>query len=260
MIRLLAMELIFMFAFMSLWFAIALWRKRNDIADIVWGLGFIVATLVAIVINWPISGRAWLVSALVLIWGGRLAIRIFLRSRGKGEDRRYKEWREKWGKHFVIGSFLQVFMLQGLLILIIASPVLLVIHSGNTSLNLLDFIGVLIWLIGFSFEMMGDYQLDRFTQNPANKGKVMKYGLWRYSRHPNYFGEVLLWWGFFTMALSVDMGWLSLIGPLTITFLILKVSGIPLAEKRLKNKPEFQEYMQKTSVFIPLPPKKENPS
>ena len=256
MIRLLAMELIFMFAFMSLWFAIAIWRKRNDIADIVWGLGFIAATLVALFLSWPVSTRALLVSALVLIWGGRLAIRIFLRNRGKEEDRRYQEWRKQWGDHFLIGSFLQVFMLQGILILIVASPVLLVINSAATPLNLLDYIGVLIWLIGFGFE----HQLDCFTKNPANKGKVMKYGLWRYSRHPNYFGEVLLWWGVFLLALSVDKGLLSVIGPLTITFLILKVSGIPLAEKRLKNKEEFQDYMQKTSVFIPLPPKKEKSS
>lgn len=260
MIRLLAMELIFMLAFMSLWFAIAIWRRRNDIADIVWGLGFIAATLVALAISWPVSNKAWLISSLVLIWGGRLAMRIFLRNRGKDEDRRYKEWRKQWGDHYLLGSFLQVFMLQGLLILIVASPVLLVINSGDTHLNFLDYIGVLIWLIGFGFEMVGDHQLDNFTKNPANKGKVMKYGLWRYSRHPNYFGEVLLWWGFFILALSVAKGWLSIIGPLTITFLILKVSGIPLAEKRLKNKEEFQDYMQKTSVFIPLPPKKEKSS
>ncbi len=258
MIQLVAIELIFMFAFMSLWFFIAVSLKRNDIADILWGLGFIAATVVALAFSSPVSEKAWLVSGLILIWGGRLAIRIFLRNRGKDEDRRYKEWREQWGDNYLLGSYLQVFMLQGLLIVIIASPVLVIINSSASSLTSLDFAALVIWLVGFGFEVVGDHQLDKFTQNPANKGKVMKFGLWRYSRHPNYFGEVLLWWGVFLLALSVDNGWLSLIGPLTITFLILKVSGIPLAEKRLKKKEEFQDYMQKTSVFIPLPPKRRN--
>ncbi len=257
MLRLLTLELALMFFFMSTWFAVALWRKRNDIADIVWGLGFISATTCALVYSWPVSGRALLVSALVFIWGGRLAIRIALRNRGKSEDRRYQEWREQWGKHLLLGSFLQVFMLQGFLILIVVIPVLQVITTANPPLNALDYFGILIWLIGFTFEMVGDYQLDQFTKDPGNKGKIMQSGLWRYSRHPNYFGEVLLWWGVYIMALSVGNVWLSLIGPATITFLILKVSGIPLAEKRLRTKTEFQEYMKTTSVFIPLPPRKE---
>ncbi len=258
MVQLLKVELIVMFVFMNLWFTIALWRKRNDIADIVWGLGFVVAVGCALLFSQTLDVRPFLVSILVFIWGGRLAIRIFLRNLGKYEDARYRAWREEWGDHFILRTFLQVFMLQGVLILIISIPVLLIIISDNPPLNFLDYLGTAIWITGFVFEAVGDYQLDRFTRDPGNRGKIMKYGLWRYSRHPNYFGEVLLWWGIFCIALSVENGWLTIIGPATITFLILKVSGIPLAEKRLLRKDEFQQYMKTTSVFFPMPPKKEN--
>lgn len=258
MVQLLKVELVVMFLYMNLWFGVALWKKRNDIADIVWGLGFIVATACALLISSSSDARSFLVSTLVLIWGGRLTIRIFLRNRKKAEDSRYKTWREEWGDTFVLRTFLQIFMLQGVLILIISTPVLHIIISDNPPINYLDYLGTVIWVCGFVFETVGDYQLDRFKMNPANKGKIIQYGLWRYSRHPNYFGEVLLWWGIFCIALSVDNGLWTIIGPATITFLILKVSGIPLAEKRSLNKKEFQQYKRTTSAFFPMPPKKED--
>ncbi len=258
MLQLLAVELIIMFVFMNFWFSVAIWKKRNDIADIVWGLGFIVATICALYISQTISTRAFVVSILVFIWGSRLAIRILLRNLKKSEDARYNEWREEWGDNFFQRTYFQVFMLQGLLILIISVPVFHIIISANPPLRLLDFLGIAMWSVGFFFETVGDYQLDKFTRNPANKGKVMKYGLWKYSRHPNYFGEVLMWWGIFFIALSIQYGWLTIIGPATITFLILKVSGVPMAEKRMRSKEEFQQYMKTTSEFFPLPPKKEN--
>jgi len=257
MLQLLKVELVVMFIFMSLCFCLALWQKRNDIADIVWGLGFIVATISALFFNQSSNARIFLVTTLIFVWGSRLTIRIFLRNIKKSEDPRYKAWREEWKDHFIIRTFLQIFMLQGLLILIILTPVLYIINSGNLPLNYLDLFCTTVWLCGFFFEVVGDYQLDRFKKDPANKGRIMRYGLWRYSRHPNYFGEVLMWWGIFGIALSVENGWITVIGPGCITFLILKVSGIPLAEKRSLHKDEFQQYMKKTSVFFPLPPKKE---
>jgi steroid 5-alpha reductase family enzyme len=258
MFQLMKMELIVMFLFMTLWFGVALWQKRNDIADIVWGLGFVVAAACALFFSQASDARAILVSILVFIWGSRLAIRILLRNIKKPEDPRYRAWRQEWGDNFILRTYLQIFMLQGVLILIIATPVLYITTSDNPPLDYLDYLGTAIWVCGFLFEVVGDYQLDRFKEDPANKGKIMKYGLWRYSRHPNYFGEVLLWWGIFVIALSVKNGWLTLIGPATITFLILKVSGIPLAEKRSLHKEEFQQYMKKTSAFFPMPPKKES--
>jgi steroid 5-alpha reductase family enzyme len=257
MLQLLKVELVVMFLFMSLWFCVALKLKRNDVADIVWGLGFIVATISALFFNQSSNARVFLVSSLIFVWGSRLTIRILLRNIKKSEDPRYKAWREGWGDNFKIRTFLQIFMLQGFLILIISTPVLYIINSGNSPLNFLDLLGTAIWLCGFFFEVVGDYQLDSFKKDPANKGRIMKYGLWRYSRHPNYFGEVLMWWGIFCIALSVENGWFTVIGPGCITFLILKVSGIPLAEKRSLHKDEFQHYMKKTSAFFPMPPKKE---
>ena len=257
MLQLLKVELFVMFLFMSLWFCVALRLKRNDFADIVWGLGFIVSTITALFFNQSFNARVFLVSTLVFVWGIRLTIRIFLRNIKKTEDPRYKAWRKEWGDNFIIRTFLQIFMLQGLLILIVLTPVLYIINSGTSPLNLIDLLAVTVWFCGFIFEVIGDHQLDRFKKDPANKGKIMKYGLWRYSRHPNYFGEVLMWWGIFGIALSVERGWITVIGPGCITFLILKVSGIPLAEKRSLHKDEFQQYMKKTSAFFPMPPKKE---
>jgi steroid 5-alpha reductase family enzyme len=179
-----------------------------------------------------------------------------MRNRGKSEDPRYRKWRQEWGKHSVIRAFLQVFLLQGLLIIIISLPVTFII-LGQKPFGIFDIIGFCIWLVGFSFEAVGDYQLMQYKRDPANKGTIMTKGLWTYTRHPNYFGEVILWWGIYIIALSVPQGWLTILGPLTITFLILKVSGIPLLEEKYKENQEFQVYKRRTSAFFPLPPRKE---
>lgn len=256
MLNLIQTEFLVVFLFMSGCFVVALKLGRNDIADIVWGMIFILAVVTALLTTGRISGRVIIVSALVFIWGGRLAFRIMSRNlKKKSEDFRYREWREEWGEHFLLRSFFQVFMLQGFLALVVVSPVLVIIASDNPPVNYLDCLGVLVWMVGFFFESVGDYQLDRFKSDPDNKGKVMKSGLWRYSRHPNYFGEVTMWWGIYLISLSVPYGYLAIIGPLTITFLILKVSGIPMLEKKYRNNPEFQEYARRTSAFLPLPPK-----
>jgi steroid 5-alpha reductase family enzyme len=240
--------------YMTCWFIAAQIRGRNDIADVAWGLGFILSAAVSLVARGAYPLRGMLVSSLVLIWGVRLALHIHIRNRGRGEDPRYRKWREEWGRWFVLRSFLQVFMLQGLLLLLVATPVVFVNQAPAAPLGWLDVLGLAIWLYGFAFEAIGDWQLLRFIRNPVNKGRLMTAGLWRYTRHPNYFGEVTLWWGIWLMTLALPGGWLTIIGPLTITILILKVSGIPMLEKPYEERADFQEYKRRTSAFFPLPP------
>lgn len=242
-------------AYMIVWFFIALRLRRNDVADIAWGGGFIVAAAASLAVGAG-APRALFVTLLVAIWGLRLMLHIGLRNRGKGEDARYRAWREEWGKHVVLRSFFQVFILQGLLLLLISVPVISVNAAGHGPPALWDVIGAGVWITGFFFEAVGDYQLLRFKKAPGHTGKVMSTGLWKYTRHPNYFGEVALWWGVYILALSVPGGWKTVIGPLTITFLILKVSGIPMLEKRYEGNAEFEEYKRRTSAFFPMPPKK----
>lgn len=241
--------------YMTGWFIAAQIHGRNDIADVAWGLGFILAAAVSLWAGEIYPLRGLLVSALVLVWGIRLAAHIHSRDRGKGEDKRYRKWREEWGKWFVLRSFLQVFMLQGVLLVMVALPVIFVNQAPPVPLGWFDLLGLAIWLTGFTFETVGDRQLLNFIRDPANKGKLMTSGLWRYTRHPNYFGEVTLWWGIWLMTLALPGGWLTIIGPITITFLILQVSGIPMLEKHYEDRADFQEYKRRTSAFFPLPPK-----
>lgn len=245
-----------LFVYMNLWFVFSLIKKRNDVADIAWGLGFILMAWSAYLLSGNVGERGLLVGILVSVWGMRLAWHIYARNKGKAEDYRYLAWRKQWGKWFYIYSYLKVYLLQGALLYIIILPVLVINKNVGPALGWLDIAGAAIWLFGFYFEVVGDAQLSGFIKNPANKGKLMQSGLWAYTRHPNYFGEVTLWWGIWLIALSVPGGLLSAIGPITITFLILKVSGIPLLEQKMAENPEFESYKNRVSMFIPLPPKK----
>lgn len=248
--------ILILFGYMTFWFLVSLVKKRNDVADVAWGLGFVLITWVSFFLADASGIRSMLVGMLVSIWGLRLAWHIHSRNKGKAEDYRYQEWRKAWGKWFYPRSYLQVYLLQGALLFLIASPVLRINEAPGTELGWLDGVGLAVWLVGFYFEAVGDAQLNRFIKNPENKGRLMQGGLWAYTRHPNYFGEVTQWWGIWLLALSVSNGWLSIIGPLTITFLILKVSGIPMLEKKMAQHPDFVEYKRKTSVFIPMIPKR----
>lgn len=246
---------VLLFAYMSLWFVVSLVKKRNDVADIAWGLGFVLMAWSSFVFSGTSGVRGLLVGILVSIWGLRLAWHIHKRNAGKAEDYRYLAWRKAWGKYFYVRSYLQVYLLQGLFLFLIVFPVLTINASSSSPLGWLDIAGVVVWLFGFYFEAVGDAQLARFIKDPENKGKLMQTGLWAYTRHPNYFGEVTQWWGLWLVALGVPGGWLSVIGPLTITFLILKVSGVPMLEKKMKENPAFAEYKKTVSMFIPLPRK-----
>lgn len=239
------------FAYMTAVFLIALLLKDNSIVDIAWGLGFILVALTTLFLGPGFEAHHVLITGLVVVWGLRLASHIFLRNRGRGEDFRYAKWRRDWGRWVVPRSFLQIFMLQGVFMLIIASPIVLVNRSSEEGLIVLDGLGVFLWLTGFLFEAVGDQQLKRFKQKPESKGKIMTSGLWRYTRHPNYFGEAALWWGIFLIALSVRGGWAAVVSPLTISFLLLKVSGVRMLEKKYAGNEEFGVYARRTSAFFP---------
>ncbi|MDQ3076209.1 MAG: DUF1295 domain-containing protein [bacterium] len=246
-----------LFAYMSLWFVLSVFKKKNDVADVAWGLGFVMLAVFSFLLNEVPSVLSSVVTLLVTIWGLRLAYHIYFRNKGKPEDYRYATWRVQWGKWFYLRSYFQIYILQGILLFVISLPVLFINIYCVKSFGILATVGVLVWIFGFFFESVGDAQLKRFIKNPANKGKLMQDGLWKYTRHPNYFGEVTQWWGIFIIALNVPYGWVTIIGPLTITFLILKVSGVPMLEKKMEQNPEFAEYKKRTSMFIPLPVKKE---
>lgn len=253
--------LLFLFVYMCGAFVISLIRRDNGTADIAYGWGFVLVAWTTYLFGNP-GLVAFLASVCATLWAARLSIRIYLRSVGKPEDFRYKEWREAWGKTFVLRSFLQVYVLQGAIIFLVALPLsLLNVYGPGSTLPTLALVGFTLWIIGFFFEAVGDYQLAQFLKNPKNKGAVMDKGLWRYTRHPNYFGESLMWWGLALSAVSVLLPFIGLgalaafISPILITFLLLKVSGVPMLEKRFEGKPAWEAYKKKTSVFIPLPPR-----
>ena len=240
-----------LWGYMSLWFLISLFKRRNDVADVAWGLGFVLLAWTSFFLSDGSGTRGVVVGILVSVWGLRLAWHIHARNRGKAEDYRYLAWRREWGRWFYVRSYVQVYLLQGGLLFLVALPVLIINRSAGRTLGLLYGIGVAVWLGGFLFESVGDAELARFAKDPLNKGKLLQRGLWRYTRHPNYFGEVAQWWGIWLVALGVPGGWFGIIGPLTITLLILKVSGIPMLEKKMAENPDFAEYARRTSVFLP---------
>lgn len=242
------------FVYMTLWFFVSIIKKRNDVADIAWGLGFLLICFF-LFIRKPINSISALIFILVWVWGVRLTMHIFLRSKGKNEDFRYKKWREEWGKYFFIRSYLQVFLLQGFFMFIIALPIIISTISPSQKTIFFTFMGLAIWLVGFSFEAIGDFQLSVFIKNKIHKSDIMQTGLWRYTSHPNYFGEVLVWWGIFIITISLQSGFLGIISPLTITYLLLYVSGIPMLEAKYKDNVAFQAYKLRTSAFFPKLPK-----
>jgi len=242
---------------MTVYFFIAMRIKNNGIVDIAWGGGFILISLSNLMMAEIITLRQIIVSVFVLVWGIRLISHIYSRNHGKPEDFRYRKMRERWGIKADIRSFTHIFMLQGVLLLLIGYPLMLVHLFPGPGFTLFDGAGIFIWILGFTIETVSDLQLYRFIQVKKSKeNPVITTGLWRYSRHPNYFGEALLWWGIFLLLLSVPNGFSAVFGPVLITFLLLKVSGVPLLEKRYAEDPYYQKYAEKTSIFIPWFPKK----
>ncbi len=243
--------------FMFIAFVIA-WRiNRTDLVDLAWGPAFIVAAVASFLLNSYDVGLGFnlqtVVTLLVVIWGLRLTISISKRFRGHPEDKRYVELKQKWKGNQAWNMFTRIFLVQAILATIISLAVIHINLSLETPFSVFTYVGLVIWLIGFMFETIGDRQLRYFLADPINKGKLMMTGLWKYTRHPNYFGEATMWWGIFVMALGTEYGWVASITPVVITFLLLFVSGVPLAEKAFESKPGWAWYERHTSKFFPLP-------
>lgn len=238
--------------FMCSLFEISLVLKRNDVADSGWGIGFIFIALVTFFIAPTLVLSKIILLILVSIWGIRLSTHIYFRNKNKPEDKRYQKWREEWGKNFYIRSFLQVYMLQGFFMLLISTPIIFSMSGDIRPYQYIFLIiGTFVWILGFTFEVIGDTQLKRFLLQPENKGHIITTGLWKYTRHPNYFGEVVQWWGIWVISLGLAPWYMTIIGPVTISWLILFVSGIPLTERSYKDNLEFQNYAKRTSMFFP---------
>ncbi|MFT4643229.1 MAG: steroid 5-alpha reductase family enzyme [Candidatus Azotimanducaceae bacterium] len=258
MITLLSHAALIILALITLLWIWSVFIKNVSIVDIFWGFGFVVVNVIYAYMSGELNARKILILTLVSIWGIRLVIYLAIRNIGKGEDFRYQEFRRNYGpKRYWWFSFFQTFLLQGVLIMIISLP-LLGIHSSATSgdLNVLDYLGILVWIIGFTFETVGDFQLARFKKNVKNKGKVLNKGFWKYTRHPNYFGDSAVWWAYGIFSIAAGSYW-QIIGSIIMTLLIIKISGVSLLEKTLKDtKPQYRDYIQKTNSFFPWFPKK----
>ena len=251
-------NLAIIFGMMTFLWLISVFLKNVSIVDLFWGFGFVLSSVVYFILTDGNSPRKILLLVLVTIWGLRLSLYLAWRNIGKGEDFRYREFRRQYGENrYWWISYFQTFLLQGLLMWLISAPLLGAQYlEPQNDLNILDFAGIIIWSVGFLFEAGGDWQLARFKSNPANKGKVLSTGFWRYTRHPNYFGDAAVWWGFALICLSAG-SYIPVLGSVLMTLLIIKVSGVALLEKTLKsNKPEYIAYVEKTSAFIPWFPKK----
>ena len=234
---------------------VSLARRDVSIVDSLWSLFFLLAAAVYAATTPDAGPRTLLVLTLVIVWALRLSAYITWRNRGEGEDRRYQAIRRNNEPHFAFKSLYIVFGLQGLLAWLISLPLLAAMVSG-ASINALDLIGAGLWAIGMAFEAGGDYQLARFKARADNQGKVMDQGLWRYTRHPNYFGEFCIWWGFYAIALAGGAWW-AVVSPLIMTGLLLRVSGVALLEKDIgERRPAYREYITRTNAFFPGPPRK----
>jgi steroid 5-alpha reductase family enzyme len=231
-----------------------------SIVDIVWGLGFVlVAWVVALTLEVPDGAsrtRSWLLVGMVTVWGLRLAVYLWWRNHGKGEDFRYRAMRKRWGPRFGLISLATVFGLQGVLMWVVSLPVQLG-QLRDTPLGVLAWLGVALWAVGLVFEVVGDAQLARFKADPASVGKVMDRGLWRYTRHPNYFGDACVWWAIALVAAETGIGAWGLIGAVVMTVLLRRVSGVTLLERSLvKRREGYAEYVARTSPFLPRPPRR----
>ncbi len=244
------------FIYFLIFFVIGTVIKNNSIVDIGWGLGFVVVAWFTTLRSGNFYLPNIILTLLITIWGLRLFYHIIKRNIGKPEDFRYANWRKEWGKLVIPRAFLQVYMLQGVFMFTVALPIILLNIEPFSKLTLFGVLGIIIWIIGFYFESVGDYQLKIFKSNPENKGKIMDQGLWGYTRHPNYFGEATMWWGIGILAVSSGASILSFISPIVITYLLLFVSGVPMLEKSFANRPGYKQYADRTPVFFPWFPKK----
>ena len=238
---------------------ISLACKDVGIIDICWGTGF---ALIAWTLFPNVGERLvvhWLIAVLTTVWAVRLSIHLAVRNLGRPEDFRYRAMRKRWGKSFPLASLLVVFCLQGAVMWLVSLPlqICLTASVASSTFVVATFVGMTLWAVGFVFETVGDWQLVKFKNDAANAGRVLDTGLWRYTRHPNYFGDCLVWWGLFFIAVSQSRAWWTVISPGIMTFLLLRVSGVSLLEKTLRNsKPEYADYVSRTNAFVPGIPRR----
>ena len=242
--------------FMIIAFLVGIIKKDNSIIDIFYGFGYVVLVWSSLLLSADFALRKIIITLLVTLWGFRLGIYVMIRNWGKPEDYRYQAIRERMGDNVILKSFFRIYLFQGFIIFLVGFPTLFANVSSHSMTNWLDFLGVGLWIIGFYFESVGDYQLRKFLKNPENKGKIMDQGLWKYTQHPNYFGEVLMWWSLYLIVVNVKYGVFMIFGPIIITFMIIKVSGVRLLNKRFEKDDKYADYKKRTSAFIPWFPRK----
>jgi steroid 5-alpha reductase family enzyme len=240
-------------AMVALW-ALSLRLRDSSIVDIFWGVGFVGVAWISALASPGGAPRARLAVGLTTAWGLRLAGYLASRNLGKGEDPRYAAMRRRHGEAWPVRSLFIVFGLQGVLLWVVSLPVQAAVRAPPSALGALDLAGAALWVVGLAFESVGDYQLARWKRDPENRGKVMDRGLWRYTRHPNYFGDFLVWWGLFALAAGAGAWWTAL-SPALMSVLLRRVSGVPLLEKSMRRRPGYDEYVRRTSAFFPWPPR-----
>ncbi len=236
--------------FVNIFFLLAVVRKNFSIIDIGWGLGFILIASVSFLKFAPTMKNAVMLM-VVLAWGTRLALYIFLRSRGKPEDHRYAKFREEWRPHPNLHAYFKVFIFQGILMMIVTLPVSVGMSLEKIHMSALNIFGAIVWMTGFTLEIISDNYLNWWKTLPTNKGKICTSGPWTLCRFPNYFGEVLSWYGVYLIAFEPSIWW-TIVGPMTINFMIVKVTGVPLLEAHYKNRPEYAQYASQVPRFIPF--------
>lgn len=259
MLQIAGLGLAAIWLYVTLLWVVSLLLKDASIIDIFWGPGFILLAWWYAWLGASTGPRRWLLLALVTIWGLRLGLHILMRNVGKPEDYRYAAWREEHGSRWWWRSYVEVFLLQGGLIWLIGWPLLVALtRTQGGALTALDWLGAALWAIGFFFEAVGDWQLARFKADPSNKGKLLTSGLWRYTRHPNYFGDATQWWGFWLIAAAAG-GWWTAFSPIVMTWLLVRVSGVAMLEETLKEtKPGYEAYVRRTNAFVPWFPRAED--
>lgn len=239
-------------------FAVARSRQRYDTIDTLWGLGFALIAVAGFALTSGGGAARYLVTVLTVVWGLRLAIHLHRRNRGKPEDPRYAAMVRRGGANPALRIFLRVYLTQAVVLWFVSLPVLAAQLGGaGSGLAPLVWLGVAVWTVGFAFEVIGDEQLRRFTADPANAGKVLDSGLWRYTRHPNYFGDACVWWGLYLLACTSWLGAATVLSPVVMTLLLARGTGKPLLEKGMRlTRPGYAYYVERTSGFFPLPPRK----
>lgn len=252
------LSLIAVLGFMTLVWAVSVPLRNASVVDVVWSLNFLLVAALGLALGAGDLDRRVLALVLAAPWALRLSLHIWRRNLGKGEDYRYQAFRAKFGadRYWWVSLF-QVFWLQGLLAFVVSTPLQGVAVSATPrGLTWVDGLAVVVWIVGFAFEAIGDAQLAAFKADPANRGLVMDRGLWRYTRHPNYFGDACVWWGFGVLALQTSWWWAGLLGPAIMTVLLLRVSGVAMLEKTIaQRRPGYEEYARRTSAFVPMPPR-----